>query len=186
MRAACRVHSNDGRRFEVGVRPGLVSRRVRCATQARSPNGATGELHLGYIPAGPRRKRPGPHGFLRAIPASLLAGCTGLEPVASGVTVSPAPLGGGSQVLQLPVNTRIDGLQTRSTSRTLGEFRSPLGTPVVRAPEAYEVGRIRFLTVREVAEALRICRATVYKAIASGSIAHVRVSNAIRIPILDH
>jgi len=57
---------------------------------------------------------------------------------------------------------------------------------VVRAPEAYEVGRIRFLTVREVAEALRICRATVYKAIASGSIAHVRVSNAIRIPILDH
>src|SRR6266702_196791 len=32
------------------------------------------------------RKRPGPPGFLRAIPASLVAGSTGLEPVASGVT----------------------------------------------------------------------------------------------------
>ena len=43
-------------------------------------------LHLGYSPARPPRKRPGPLGFLRAIPASLMAGCTGLEPVASGVT----------------------------------------------------------------------------------------------------
>jgi hypothetical protein len=34
----------------------------------------------------PKRRRPGPLGFLQVIPASLVAGCTGLEPVASGVT----------------------------------------------------------------------------------------------------
>ena len=142
------------------------------------------ELHLDYIPARARRTRPGPPGFLRAIPASWMTGCTGLEPVASGVTVGPELLAGGSQVLQVFGNVRGEDLRTRPTSRTSGELRSALGTPVVRTPGAGEAGSIRFLTVRYVAQALRVSRATVYKAIASGSVPHVRVSNAIRIPVL--
>jgi excisionase family DNA binding protein len=40
----------------------------------------------------------------------------------------------------------------------------------------------RFLTVREVAERLRVCRATVYRLVAEGRIAAVRVSSgAIRV-----
>ncbi len=115
----------------------------------------------------------------------MLVGCTGLEPVASGVTVGPELLAGGSPALQIPGAIRSEGLRSALTLHTVGEFRSPLGTPVVRTPEAREAESIRFLTVRQVAEALQISRATVYKAVASGSIPHVRVSNAIRIPFPD-
>jgi excisionase family DNA binding protein len=86
--------------------------------------------------------------------------------------------------MQVPGRIRNEGLRIRLISRTLGELCTPLGTPVVRTPEANEAGRTRFLTVRQVAEALRVSRATVYKAVASGSIPHVRVSNAVRIPVL--
>ncbi len=40
----------------------------------------------------------------------------------------------------------------------------------------------RYLTVREVAERLRLSTDTVYEAVKRGEIPHVRVSNAIRIP----
>ena len=41
--------------------------------------------------------------------------------------------------------------------------------------------RERMLTVREVASALRVSTATVYKLCASGELAHVRVLNVIRV-----
>jgi excisionase family DNA binding protein len=39
----------------------------------------------------------------------------------------------------------------------------------------------RFLTVREVAKLLNVATSTVYKLCAEGKLAHVRVSNAIRV-----
>jgi excisionase family DNA binding protein len=39
----------------------------------------------------------------------------------------------------------------------------------------------QFLTVREVAKLLRVATSTVYKLCAEGKLAHVRVSNAIRV-----
>ncbi|MBM4363181.1 MAG: helix-turn-helix domain-containing protein, partial [Deltaproteobacteria bacterium] len=39
-----------------------------------------------------------------------------------------------------------------------------------------------YLTVREVAERLRVSAATVYALVGRGELAHVRVSNSIRIP----
>jgi len=42
-------------------------------------------------------------------------------------------------------------------------------------------GKGRLLTVREVAKRLRVCPSTVYKLCAEGKLAHVRVSNAIRV-----
>ncbi len=41
--------------------------------------------------------------------------------------------------------------------------------------------RARFLTVREVAKLLNVATSTVYKLCAEGKLAHVRVSNAIRV-----
>jgi excisionase family DNA binding protein len=38
-----------------------------------------------------------------------------------------------------------------------------------------------YLTVREVAAKLSVCTATIYELCASGSLAHVRVLNAIRV-----
>ena len=60
-------------------------------------------------------------------------------------------------------------------------FSSPLGTPVVqRGPGVREA---RYLGVREYARLLGVSTATVYKAVARGEIAHVRVSSVIRILI---
>ncbi|MCP3143737.1 helix-turn-helix domain-containing protein [Pyxidicoccus xibeiensis] len=42
-------------------------------------------------------------------------------------------------------------------------------------------GAKRLLTVREVAERLPICTATVYRLCERGELSHVRVSNAIRV-----
>lgn len=39
------------------------------------------------------------------------------------------------------------------------------------------------LSVRQVADALRVSTATVYKGVANGTIPHVRVGNTIRIPV---
>jgi len=40
---------------------------------------------------------------------------------------------------------------------------------------------VRLLTVREVAERLAVCTATVYALVERGEIRHLRVSNAIRV-----
>lgn len=39
-----------------------------------------------------------------------------------------------------------------------------------------------FLTVKEVAAVMRVCRATVYRLCSEGGLEHVRVANALRIP----
>jgi excisionase family DNA binding protein len=74
----------------------------------------------------------------------------------------------------------VDALARRAESPIDGRSgdgnadRPPLAA-VPRAPE-------RYLTVREVAERLRVSTATVYAAVRRSEIPHVRVSNAIRIP----
>ena len=45
-------------------------------------------------------------------------------------------------------------------------------------------GGVRYASVRECARALGVSTATVYRAIELGQIPHVRVSNAIRIPVV--
>jgi excisionase family DNA binding protein len=52
---------------------------------------------------------------------------------------------------------------------------TPFGGPVVDTPE-------HLLTVRDVAEILQVCPATVYKLVKKGSLQHVRVGNAVRVP----
>jgi len=44
------------------------------------------------------------------------------------------------------------------------------------------VGPERLVTVREAAARLGVCTSTVYRLCAQGKLAHVRVSNAIRVP----
>jgi excisionase family DNA binding protein len=60
-------------------------------------------------------------------------------------------------------------------------FSSPLGTPVVQRGPGVE--ERRYLGVREFARLLGVSTATVYKAVARGELAHVRVSSVIRIPV---
>jgi len=47
--------------------------------------------------------------------------------------------------------------------------------------EAYCQSFPKYLTVKEAARILRVSTATVYRLVAEGRLAHIRVSNAIRI-----
>src|SRR5262245_61641189 len=60
-----------------------------------------------------------------------------------------------------------------NASQDFVPFPRSLGPSVVQGP---------LLTVREAASYLRVCSDSVYRLCARGIIAHVRVSNAIRIP----
>jgi excisionase family DNA binding protein len=59
------------------------------------------------------------------------------------------------------------------------------GAPVVRNLRAMPGGGERLLTVREVAEYLAVCTATVHALCASGELPHFRVSNSIRVAAAD-
>jgi excisionase family DNA binding protein len=52
---------------------------------------------------------------------------------------------------------------------------------LVSGPDGAAAGLERLLTVREVAKVLHVATSTVYQLCAEGKLAHVRVSNAIRI-----
>jgi excisionase family DNA binding protein len=65
-------------------------------------------------------------------------------------------------------------------------FSHPFATSVLQAAVAKRAGGSGsagpLLTVREVAERLRVCTATVYRLCESGRLWHLRVSNAVRVP----
>jgi excisionase family DNA binding protein len=130
----------------------------------------------------PGNQKAGTPAHLREIPASLLAGCTGLEPVASGVTVPLSRSANYRRRSQAPVISRQTPPQPENVSQGLGRFRRRFGTPVVRTGRI-EIGRVIPLTVREVACALRVNPATIYVGVAKGKIPHVRLGHALRIPV---
>jgi excisionase family DNA binding protein len=66
-------------------------------------------------------------------------------------------------------------------SQQFAVFRSRLGTIWAQSGAALQVPTDRLLTVREVAARLGVCTSTVYKLCAEGKLAHIRLSNAIRI-----
>ncbi len=104
----------------------------------------------------------------------------------SGVAISAsAPSGSGLQPLEI-VRDRETGSVQRSLP--LAPNRSPFGPPVVHdsadGPGSKRLLRglgAPLLTVRQVAERLGVCTAIVYALVGRGELAHVRVSNAIRI-----
>ena len=148
----------------------------------RCPRLARRELHLSYSRCPRQTKRPGPLGFLRAIPASLLAGCRGLEPLASGVTVDCITIVGRGRPSQDAgkIGTTLE--RSSPFSQRFAAVSRPLGTSLVQS-DAIDAGSVRWVSVRELAAILRVSRSTVYQAVAAGEFPHVRVSNAIRIPV---
>jgi excisionase family DNA binding protein len=114
------------------------------------------------------------------IPASLLAGCRGLEPLASGVTVSEITLGGGGRGSQAGGNTGGGSDEESSGSPGFAGVLRPLGIPLVSRERGAAAGLERLLTVREVAAVLGVATSTVYQLCAAGKLRHCRVSNAIR------
>ena len=73
-------------------------------------------------------------------------------------------------------NTGVEGGAGSHTVAPLPPVATPFGALVVHDA----VGRL--LTVREVADRLRVSRATVYRLVQAGALPVLRVSNSIRIP----
>ncbi|WP_082207215.1 helix-turn-helix domain-containing protein [Corallococcus macrosporus] len=113
-----------------------------------------------------------------------MVGTTGLEPA---TTCTPRNPGGRPAVTspsQPIVKTRVSSPGVVQPSHPAPQdpkifAASLLLGPVTVAPVASGSGRL--LTVREVAERLGVCRATVYRMCERGEVPHVRISNAMRI-----
>ena len=153
----------------------------------RGPGRGTERLHRGARALRAcRRSREGPpEKGLAPEPggpgACGVAGCTGLEPVASGVTVSEMGLAVGGRSSQPLAITQGDDGRDSSTSLDLGTFPRPRVTPGLQSPIVKSVPAERFLSVRQVAARLGVCTSTIYNLCREGKLLHVRVSNAIRV-----
>jgi excisionase family DNA binding protein len=132
--------------------------------------------------ADPEKREAGAPLFSAGIPASLLAGCRGLEPLASGVT--------GKLVVCQCVAARRNRLESLETARTRKRTLRRIWQPFARRRLQLQSregcpgggGPARFLAVRDVAAALGVTPATIYKLCKQGKLLHARVSNAIRVP----
>ncbi len=89
--------------------------------------------------------------------------------------------GGSHWVITIPVGRQVSAIP-RGQKR-LGSHLVATGGPdsnvLFTIPSQYSALTPEFLTVREVAERLRVCRATVYRMIVDGRLASVRVSSGL-------
>jgi excisionase family DNA binding protein len=134
---------------------------------------------------------PIPIGPAQALWAGVLHAATAHPGVQSSTTFDPATAA-RSFVVVAPVNR----FGLRETNR--GEFVTAAGAgatwgtaapgPTMPTPNDLGVlygGRNRLLTVREVAEQLDVCAATVYRLCENGELPHVRIIDSIRIRPAD-
>ena len=103
----------------------------------------------------------------------LPAGRTRLELAASAVTGGKGVLARVSRVVQTVEIVRSQRTPNRYRSQPIAPFLDDLLTTFLQG----------FMTVSQVAERLGVCRSTVYQLCERGEIPHVRVSNAIRVPV---
>ena len=99
------------------------------------------------------------------------AGWTGLEPAASGVTGATDGIAGPSKASQTIGSLQVAPASGVHCAHPVAASHAPFAAVVL-------------LTVREVAERLQVRPVTIYKLCSVGTLPHVRVSNAIRIPLL--
>jgi len=149
-----------------------TSQRLAAASTIR----VTPELQSASDPAG----EAGPPSLVpEGFPASEMVGCTGLEPVASGVTGSKEGVAETGSSSYGTIGNRF----ARSTDFCpgLGGLFRRRVTPGLQSARSQDAPWPRLLSVREAARLLGVCTSTVYKLCAEGKLRHVRISNAIRI-----
>ena len=117
------------------------------------------------------------------IPAPDLARPRGFEPLAFGFVVRRRGESTGPKASQCIVTPRNSEGRRSQPSQPITAFRRPFATPLLRTIDGQPSELPGLLTVQEAAEALRVCRATIYRLCAAGKLPHIRVSNAIRIPV---
>ncbi len=92
----------------------------------------------------------------------------------SGPPAGVAPPGSASQAPDNADDREVAGSDALAPD---GRDGTAFAAPVLRDSQSRSL-----LTVAEVARRLGVCKATVYRICAEGRLAHVRISNAIRVP----
>ncbi|HEY5960487.1 MAG TPA: helix-turn-helix domain-containing protein [Polyangiaceae bacterium] len=127
-----------------------------------------------------------------------LARPAGLEPATSGLEKLDRELSADSTALQPNVTVQVGPPRRVHRSQRVARSSSRLVTTLLQAAakrlriprlgnkESTDLGltgEVYLMSVKEVAKALRVCTATVYDMVDTGELAHVRVSNAIRVVV---
>jgi excisionase family DNA binding protein len=110
---------------------------------------------------------------------------SGFEPLTYGSGVSGAVLGESSKRSQSVGSARVETKSRVQPSRRIASVSPPFAARVLQtsaAQRAVPVGVERLLMVKEAAERLRVCTATVYGLCKGGKLGHARVGSSIRIP----
>ncbi|XXF81236.1 helix-turn-helix domain-containing protein [Myxococcaceae bacterium GXIMD 01537] len=113
-----------------------------------------------------------------------MVGATGFEPA---TTCTPRNPGGRPAVTspsQALVNTRVSSDGVVQPSHPVPQDPKILAASLLLGPASVAPvasGSGRLLTVREAAERLGVCRATVYRMCERGELPHVRISNTVRV-----
>jgi integrase len=162
---------NLGLRFTRAEQSAFAAPVLHALTGTSEEAGATGKFSQGFQPLGGARSE-------------------GLEPPTLGFEGegSPRPaVISRSQALGTLGESRPEPVQR---SQPVARTHKPFAAPVLQGPAPARLrvlpgGTERLLTVREVAERLGVCTATIYGLCERGDLPHVRVSNAIRIRPAD-
>src|SRR5882757_1332412 len=110
-----------------------------------------------------------------------MAGWTGPEPAASGVTGAKMGFVDPSSELQASENYRLSGVGPVQRFHGFGEKCRSFAAPVLQGLDgrpahlrSLDGGQERLLTVKEVAARLGVCRATAYELCERGELPHIR------------
>ena len=106
---------------------------------------------------------------------------TGFEPVAFGSGEGFTARAGDGRTSQPLATPRVEDSASGTRLPGIAALRARLGTSLEQQAGARSA--VRYVTVRQFAELFGVSRATVYKAVATRELPHVRVSSAIRIPV---
>ena len=128
----------------------------------------------------------------------FLARPAGFEPATSGLEIVARDLSSHSPALQPSVTVHVGPPCRVHRSQRVARSSTLLVTTLLQAAakrlriprlgnkESTDLrfaGEVYLMSVREVAKALRVCATTVYNMVERGELAHVRMSNAIRVVV---